>query len=123
MLSTIFDAVAAGLSEPPITRHIAMPLHQPPSINRDNTVSHHLERYSPVHRNLTNDTWLFDTTDNLELGRIMLNDTTNENRTKITTTHGAFIVNPTTMSVLRGKYGKKSIYGHVLSVYTSMGLE
>ena len=70
-------------------------------------------------RKLTSDTWLYNNTDNAKLGRILSNQVIDENRLKITTSEGVYIVNAA-MRVLRGKSEKKSIHGHIVSVYSLM---
>ena len=55
----------------------------------------------------------------VDLGRIISNDAIDENRSKITTDRGVFIID-STMRVLRGKQSKQSIFGHVLSTYSFM---
>ena len=119
MLSTVFDAIAAGQPEPTMTPLIALPLHQPPNIDRNHTFAQRASNHSPVCRKLTSDTWLFNNTDNAELGRILSNQVLDENRLKITTSEGVYIVNAA-MRVLRGKSEKKSIHGHIVSVYSLM---
>ena len=119
MLSTVFDAVAAGQPEPTMTPLIALPLRQPPNIDRNHTFAQRASNDSPVCRKLTSDTWLYNNTDNAELGRILSNQVIDENRLKITTSEGVYIVNAA-MRVLRGKSEKKSIHGHIVSVYSLM---
>lgn len=119
MLSTVFDAVAAGLPELTMTPLIALPLRQPPNIVRNHTFAQQASNRSPVCRKLTSDTWLFNNTDNAELGCILSNQVLDENRLKITTSEGVYIVNAA-MRVLRGKSEKKSIHGHLVSVYSLM---
>ena len=123
MLSTVFDAIAAGQPEPTMTPLIALPLRQPPNIDRNHTFAQRASNHSPVCRKLTSDTWLFNNTDNAELGRILSNQVIDdENRFKITTSEGVYIVNAAMpMRVLRGKSDKKSIHGHIVSVYSLMG--
>ena len=118
MLSIVFDAVAAGLPEPIMTPLIAIPTHQPPNVERSQMVSQRHGKGS-IRRNFASDTWLYNTITNADLGRIISNDAIDENRSKITTERGVFIIDPT-MRVLRGKHGKQSIFGHVLSIHSFM---
>ena len=121
MLSTVFDAVAEGQPEPIMTPLIALSKCQPPNIDGNRRFAQRAtsgER--PVRRNLTTDTWLYDNTDNAELGRVLSNHVMDENRLNITTSQGVYMVDAA-MRVLRGKSEKKSIHGHVVSIYKLMG--
>ena len=70
---------AAGLPEPTMTSLIALPMHQPPNIERSQMITQRHAKGS-ICRNFTSDTWLYNTTrtTNADLGRIISNDAIDE---------------------------------------------
>ncbi len=85
----------------------------PPPIVRTTATSDFCSGIQP--RVLLNDNWLKDVTNNVVLGRIEEVQTMPNGTTRYHLNTGSIIsVETTTNHVLRGKYNKVSIFGHII---------
>lgn len=66
-------------------------------------------------RNIMDDKWLHDTTDDYQLGRVIRVHDLDNDRSEITTNKGSIIATAG-MIVIRGKSNKRSIHGHILEI-------
>lgn len=115
MLLAAFEAAAAYLPEPVMTPLIILPPAVPPGVLRKRRTKECVDVLDcNVRRDIGNDNWLIDKTTKKELGRVIVHTAVDNKRTKITSTHGQFVVD-SNMRVLRGKVHKESIHGHVLA--------
>ena len=108
------DAAALGTRLAPRPTPLKMlPVHNPPPVvqYRASLVEMGLDGG----RNLMDDKWLHDTTDDCPLGRVIRVHPLDNNRSEITTNKGRIIATAS-MTVIRGRSNKRSIYGHTLEI-------
>eukprot|EP00966_Prymnesium_polylepis_P191726 4443175-Prymnesium_polylepis.2 len=96
-----------------------LPVHNPPAIERPLPTKKVTDPECTVARHLMNDTWLYDTTAELQLGRITNQEIVGLNTNRITTNMGVYLVSPQ-MVIMRGNINRQSIYSHNVVIQTHM---
>ena len=108
------DTAAIDIAKPPFDTPIKkLSFQRPPSVRRKPSFVAKVHD-SSAGRCLMRDVWVHDTTSNVCLGRLQKRTRSNDEMEKWTTTLGVFVVDKN-HRVHRGKYGKRSIYRHMLT--------
>lgn len=120
MLADAFEAAHLGQPEQKRPTPLKMLRSQnPPAIKRLPPTKTATDGSYMVSRLIMYDTYLLDTNTGEHLGRITKQEVVGKNMKRFTTTLGTYIVSPD-MSVVKGKYGKQSIFNHTVCIVNAM---